>query len=49
MADLQDAVDQTGDGSDGDGEAGWKQNLKRAREREYDAHQAVEEERGERA
>lgn len=42
MADLQDAVDKTGDGSDGDGEAGWKRNLTRAREREQEAHDALE-------
>lgn len=38
MADLQDAVDQTGDGSEGDGETGWKENLRRARDREQAAH-----------
>ena len=42
MADLQDAVDQTGDGSDGDGEAGWKANLQRARLREQEAHEALD-------
>lgn len=41
LADLQDAVDKTGDGSEGDGEAGWKENLKRARTREQEAHDAV--------
>lgn len=45
MADLQDAVDRTGDGGTGAGEVGWKENLNRARTREQDAHDAIEKRR----